>query len=391
MKPLKMTRLAWLCALLLLIPVRMTGTSQRPLADGYTRRVWQTQDGLPENMSQAFAQTPDGYLWIGTAGALVRFDGVRFVTFDRGNTQQMKENSIFCLTVSRDGSLWAGTDGGGLLRYQNGNFQNYSAKDGLANEFVRAVYEDHQGILWVGTDDGLFRFSGDHIIRADGRGNVPPLAVHAIREDNTGGLLVGGSKLVVIHGDDCKEYPLEGYPSASRVKSILQTRDGIVWVGTVSGLHRMNLNTTGNARFERIPEIASTVRTLREDDEGTLWIGTIGGGLLHYRDGHTTRINTPEDPPGNTVLALFEDSEQNIWVGLQTGLLRLSRTPMKTFPLPGAQNADFGTVYADKDGSLWAAGVDLYRINPRRSESVITHREIARGGKCDRSFTVTGL
>ena len=351
------------------IPVRMDGSSRLTLPDGYTRRVWQTQDGLPENMAQAFAQTPDGYLWIGTTGGLVRFDGVRFVVFDRGNTSQIKENSIFCLTVSRDGSLWAGTDGGGLLRYQNGVFRHYSAADGLSNDFVRVVYEDHEGILWVGTDDGLFRLSGDRILRVDGQDNIPPLAVHAIRQDDTGGLWVGGSKLVVIHKRDCKEYPLKGYPSASRVKSILQTRDRIIWVGTVSGLQRMRLNATGDARFERIAEISSTVRTLHEDNAGTLWIGTIGGGLIRYRDGRFSRVNTPEDPPSNTVLALYEDSERNIWVGLQTGLLRLSRTPMTTFPLPGAQNADFGTVYADKDGSLWVASANLYRINPRRSAS----------------------
>src|SRR5208337_454317 len=282
---------------------------------------------------------------------------------------QIKENSIFCLTVSRDGSLWAGTDGGGLLRYQNGVFRHYSAEDGLSNDFVRVVYEDHQGVLWVGTDDGLFRLSGDRILRVDGQGNIPPLAVHAIREDDTGGLWVGGSKLVVIHRRDCKEYPLEGYPSASRVKSILQTGDRTIWVGTVSGLQRMPLNATGNARFEKIAEISSTVRTLHEDNAGTLWIGTIGGGLIRYRDGRFSQVNTPEDPPSNTVLALYEDSERNIWVGLQTGLLRLSRTPMTTFPLPGAQNADFGTVYADKDGSLWVASANLYRINPRRSAS----------------------
>jgi len=364
-----MPRTTWLCALLLLVPGRTEGTSPRTLADGYTRRVWQTQDGLPDNMSQAFAQTPDGYLWIGTAGGLVRFDGVRFVTFDRENTPQMKENSVFCLAVSRDGSLWAGTDGGGLLRYHNGVFRSFSEADGLANDFVRVVYEDHQGILWVGTDDGLFRFFGDRMTRMDGKGNIPALAVHAIREDNTQGLWVGGSKLVVIHGEDCKEYPLKGNRSASRVKSILETRDRTIWVGTVSGLQRMHLNLARDVGFERIPEIGVTVRALTEDAGGTLWIGTIGGGLLRYSDGRFVRVSTPDDPPSKTILAVFEDSEQNIWAGLQTALLRLSRTPMTTFPLPGAQNADFGTVYPDKDGALWVAAVDLYRINPRRSAS----------------------
>src|SRR5271156_7084976 len=105
-----MTRFAWVCALAFALAIPLDALSLRSVPDGYTRRVWQTQDGLPENTVQAFAQTPDHYLWIGTSGGLVRFDGARFVTFERGNTSAIRENSIFCLTVGRDGSLWAGTD-----------------------------------------------------------------------------------------------------------------------------------------------------------------------------------------------------------------------------------------------------------------------------------------
>ena len=87
---------------------------------GYTRHIWQASDGLPEQTVQAFAQTRDGYLWIGTSGGLVRFDGVHFTVFDRQNTPALHENSIFCLMVSRDGALWIGTEGGGLARYAQG-------------------------------------------------------------------------------------------------------------------------------------------------------------------------------------------------------------------------------------------------------------------------------
>ena len=363
-----MYRYIWLCAFHFLVAMRLDAVSLRTLPDGYTRRVWQTQDGLPENTVQAFAQTPDHYLWIGTSGGLVRFDGARFVVFDRGNTPEMRENSIFCLTVSRDGSLWAGTDGGGLLRYRKGLFRAYSPSDGLTNGFVRAVYEDREGTLWTGTDDGLFKLSGERFIRTDGNGKIPALAVHDIREDHAGRLWVGGSRLVMIQEGECREFLLEGYPSATRVKSILETNDGTVWVGTVSGLQRPR-GSLESGRFEKVSEVSSTVRVLREDRGGTLWIGSIGGGLIRFRDGHFARVPTQDNPPGSTVLALFEDLEQNIWVGMQTGLLRLSRTAMSTFPLPDVPNADFGTVYPDRDGSLWVASTHLYRIKPRRDDS----------------------
>ena len=113
----------------------------------YTQRLWQMQDGLPEQVVQAFAQTADRYLWIGTTGGLVRFDGERFQTFDRENTPAFSENNVFSLTISRDHTLWIGMEGGGLIRYRDGIFRQFSAPEGLTNGFVRAIREDSQGVF----------------------------------------------------------------------------------------------------------------------------------------------------------------------------------------------------------------------------------------------------
>jgi len=356
-------------AAVLAMALELSAGPSKTLPDGYTRRVWQTQDGLPENTIQAFAQTPDHYLWIGASGGLVRFDGAGFVLYDRDNTPAIRENSVFCLTVGRDGSLWAGTDGGGLVRYRGGVFRSYGVAQGLANEFVRAVIESREGVLWVGTDDGLFRLEGDRLHRVDGVGKVPRMAVHAIREDRAGNVWVGGSTILALRGAGFKEYHLEGDGSANRVKSIVETADGTIWVGTVSGLQRMALGARDSGHFERVPDIASTVRALLEDRAGALWIGSIGDGLIRYSGGRFTHVATQDNPPSSTVLALFNDNEQNIWAGMQTGLLRLSRAAISTFPLPDAANADFGTVYSDPDGSLWVASTHLYRINAARDGS----------------------
>ncbi len=203
--------------------------------DAYTERTWQMQDGLPEQIVQTFAQAVDRYLWIGTTGGLLRFDGARFVLFDRENTSAFRDNNIFCLTVSRDNTLWIGTEGGGLIRYRAGQFLAFSASDGLTNDFVRSVHEDSGGRLWIGTDDGLFKMSGDRIERVDGNNGVPAVAVHAIIEDSQGRLWVGGSKLLRLQGGSVTEYRL-GETSQNRVKSLVQTADGAVWAGTVSGL-----------------------------------------------------------------------------------------------------------------------------------------------------------
>jgi ligand-binding sensor domain-containing protein/signal transduction histidine kinase len=354
-----------------------SGISSSPL-DAYTERKWQMQDGLPEQIVQAFAQTADHYLWIGTTGGLLRFDGASFVLYDRGSTPAFRDNNIFCLKVSRDNALWIGTEGGGLIRYQNGVFRAFSVADGLTNAFVRSVEQDANGQIWIGTDDGLFRFAGERFERIDGTGGVPTVAVHALHEDRSGHLWVGGSKLLELEGSSATEYHLEGEASQNRVKSILETDDGTVWVGTVSGLQRLlpkwplgesqNKARKEKARnFQRVTGFDGTVRFLRETSDGRLWIGTIGHGLHIYSHEQFSEITAPTRLPSNTVLNLFEDVENNIWVGTQAGMLRLSKTPVRTVALPDASDSDAETVYQDVDGDVWIAAANLFRFEKDRA------------------------
>jgi hypothetical protein len=106
---------------------------------------------------QSIEQSGDGYLWIGTTGGLVRFDGSHFHLYDHATTPALADNSVFCTLAARDGSLWIGTDGGGLVHFKDGVFRAYSGATGLTNSFVRSLMEDDQGRIWIGTDNGLFQ------------------------------------------------------------------------------------------------------------------------------------------------------------------------------------------------------------------------------------------
>jgi ligand-binding sensor domain-containing protein len=140
------------------VPSRPTAPEASFLGEewNYTFHPWQSQDGLPEETVQAFAQTPDGYLWVGTSGGLLRFDGARFQLFAHENTPAFVENSVFCLLTARDGGLWIGTDGSGLIEMKDGRFQVYPTENGRSTGFIRALQEDRNGLIWVATDDGLF-------------------------------------------------------------------------------------------------------------------------------------------------------------------------------------------------------------------------------------------
>lgn len=325
---------------------------------GYTETVWQSKDGLPEKTVQAFAQPSSGYLWIGTSGGLLRFDGARFTLFNRENTPEISENSIWCLLAVEDGSLWIGTEGGGLLRYSQGHFRSYSTAEGLTDGFVRTIYRDRDGTIWIGTDDGLFRMEGERIVRVDKSERFPAIAVHALWADHLHRLWVGGSRLMTFQNGVATEYKLTGDSSANRVKSILETRDGTLWVGTVAGLNRM----TRAGSFEPVPGIHSTVRALHEAADGVLWVGTIGSGIFTYRQGSVSQINAPDGVPSSTILSIFEDSAKNLWIGAQVGMVRFSRTPLTIVSLPNVADSDFGTVYLDHDGALWVGSTHLFRL-----------------------------
>jgi ligand-binding sensor domain-containing protein/signal transduction histidine kinase len=329
----------------------------------YTRHVWQASDGLPEQTVQAFAQTADGYLWIGTTGGLVRFDGARFTLFDRQNTPALHENSIFCLMVSRDGTLWIGTEGGGVVRYLQGQFRSWTTREGLSNDFVRALFQDAAGTIWAGTDNGLMQFRGDKFVRVDGTAAIPEVSVHAIFQDHAGRLWVGGFPLICIENMVAKQYSLGPDLSQNQVKSITQSQDGSLWVGTVAGLNRMS---PSEDHFQPIEGIASTVRVLRQTPDGVLWIGTIGQGAFRFNEGKLTHMTAPAQLPSNTVLNFFEDREKNFWIGTQAGMLRLTGSPVSILPLPQESDSDFGTIYQDRDGSFWIGSTLLFHLKDGR-------------------------
>ena len=100
----------------------ITATSRLRPAD-YLIDLWGTEDGLPGSSVAAIAQTPDGYLWVGTYDGLARFDGVRFVTYDPGNTPALSHARIQGLYVDAGGTLWINTYRGGLTSYRDGVFR----------------------------------------------------------------------------------------------------------------------------------------------------------------------------------------------------------------------------------------------------------------------------
>jgi len=110
----------------------------------YAHMSWKVRDGFVKGTVFSIAQTPDGYLWLGTEFGLVRFDGVRRVTWQPPPGQRLPSSSIFSLLAAHDGTLWIGTSKG-LVSWKDGKLTEYPE---LAGQNIRAqMLEDHEGTV----------------------------------------------------------------------------------------------------------------------------------------------------------------------------------------------------------------------------------------------------
>jgi ligand-binding sensor domain-containing protein/signal transduction histidine kinase len=328
-------------------------------------RSWRSQDDLPELAVQALAQTFDGYLWVGTKGGLLRFDGARFRLFSHQNTPAFTDDSIFCLLAAHDGSLWVGTEDGGLIEWRDGVFRSYPTEQGQNQ--VRALAEDHDGLVWVGTDNGLFWARNGRLERAHKSLELTGFDVHAVLVDQTNRIWAGGSHLYSLKDGKSREYLLPGDDSRTGVKSLLQTPDGVIWVGTVVGLYRLR---PGHDHLEPVPGVQGTIRALRQLPSGELWAGATGGGIFRVRGNRVTHLKAPSPLVSNTVYSIFSDTDNNIWIGTLGGLMRLSRTPVRILAVPQTARSDLGTVALDSDDSLWAASNQLVHFRGERADLI---------------------
>ncbi len=322
----------------------------------YIHRGWQTAQGLPQNSVLALAQTPDGYLWIGTEEGVARFDGVRFVVFDK-RTAGLGNNEVRCLLVDSQKRLWIGTDGGGLSRYANGKFKSYRTADGLPNDSVGALYEDEHGTLWIGTEGGgLVRFEGGKFrafTQADG---LADNVVLGITGDRKGTLWIathnGVSKFS--GGRFTNLRTSEGLPD-NFVHSIYEDSRGVVWIGTTDGLCRLLPTGELHTFTTRDGLSSNSIFSLYKDSAGTLWIGTGAGGLTRFANGHFSAYSAADGLLGNDVWAILKDREGTIWVGTAGGGLNAFRKGSFTTltKADGLVSDTILPVYEDSQGALW--------------------------------------
>jgi diguanylate cyclase (GGDEF)-like protein len=360
-----------LVLLVLACPVPATALDPAKAITQYIHTVWQARDGLPQNTITAIAQTPDGYLWLGTREGLARFDGVRFTVYTNETTPALAQSQILSLLADRDGRLWIGTWGGGLTKLEAGTFTRFSADQGLPNELVSVIAQDRQGKVWVGTDGGgLARLDGERFAPIAPQGALGKQVRSIV--DGPDGLWVGSEAGLarVSYTGAVKSYTEAQGLTHHSVRSLLLSRDGVLWIGTDHGADRFV-----NGAFQHFAESEvlshDLVLALEEDRDGAIWIGTDARSLKRWHNGRIHTFTSKEGLSNDSVYSLFEDREGSIWIGTNLGgLNRLREGPITPYGRPEGLSHDYmRAVFEDREGNLWI-GTEGGGVNRMRDGSV---------------------
>ncbi len=385
----------------------------------YVHTVWRSEDGLPQNSIQALVQTRDGYLWIGTQEGLVRFNGMEFKVFNKGNTEAILHNDIRKLYQDQDGVLWVGTFGGGLTRFKDGQFKTYTVQNGLSNNTITAILRDHSGNLWIGTNDGLNKMVGDSFLSftrkdglsdntiealaegADGRllvathtgldgfdqGRITAAladlvvarrnVIRSLFQDRQGRLWIGTENqgLDVVDGKKLTHYGTErGLPPNAPVHTIYQDKQDTIWIGTEGGGLCRVVSTRLECYSSANGLSGEYVESIVQDHEGSLWVGTETGGINRFKEGSLTNLGSELGIQGSP-RTIFDDQAGGLWIGTNTGMWHYNNGKVISYRTnKGPANNYVYSTFQDHEGNLWV-GTDEGGLNKFTGHSVKTYKK----------------
>ncbi|MEP7340240.1 MAG: two-component regulator propeller domain-containing protein [Acidobacteriota bacterium] len=308
---------------------------------------YQTTDGLASNPITKLYEDREGSLWVGTASAGFTRVTPAFIQV-YSTPEGLGGSLVSSILEDRQGAVWLGL-GGGLTKWANGRFTNYTRAQGLPFDSIITFYEDHAGRLWLGGGQGLCQFQNGHFGPL-----LEPLKgsrISAIVEDQQGALWVGteyGSGLAKVEGEQVSFYTTrDGLPD-NRVMVLHIDRQGRLWLGTEGGL---GLYEQGRFTSYTVKDglTSNRIWALHEDEEGQLWIGTLEGGLCRFKEGRFNCITPAQGLFDQNVFQIVDDALGNFWLGCHRGLYRVSKEQLNAVAA-GRREALTCAAYGRQDG-----------------------------------------
>jgi streptogramin lyase len=269
--------------------------------------VWPA-NGADSRTACSVCEGENGMMWFGTQGQQVLgWDHGAFTRI----LQSPDPDRVMKVLEGDHGQLWVGSVHGGLLELTNTGFvRPFPAED--ISTVVRCFYRDRKGVLWIGSEFGLFAWSKNHLKSFSARDGFSPAYVLALAEDKAGGIWFGtglGELRCFRKGKFETFLPKDSLvdPAAMTVEAVADSQNQ----GALSGGERF--------------------WSLHFDDDDVLWIGTLGGGLLRFKDGKFTRFTKADGLPSDDVNQILEDSHGQLWLGTSAGIVRVIKRELDNF------------------------------------------------------------
>jgi signal transduction histidine kinase/ligand-binding sensor domain-containing protein len=362
----------------------------------YAHLAWTFRNGFSNGAVYAIAQTPDGYLWLGTSAGVVRYDGARLTPLPLRPGHRLPNAASAAILPARDGSVWIGTLDG-LVNWKNGQLTHYEVfarrtvitllqqrdgtvwagsfggptgklcafrgeqttcygDDGELGGSVASLYEDGDGSLWVGSGTGLWRWAPG----APAHYLATPIQTHQSLTQGDGGtgVLVAVDGVRQVAGTKVVDYPLVGVPSPLSATSVLRDRNGGLWIATAA--HGLVHSYKGKAsRFTREDGLSSDqVLALLEDREGTIWVGT-SEGIDRFREWPVTSLSVKQGLSNSTATSVLAARDGSVWIGTADGLNRWKdgrATIYRRRTDPGLPDDNVQSLFEDERGRVWVSG-----------------------------------
>lgn len=306
-------------------------------------------------------------LWIGTYSGMFKYRGNPFASF--GIHDGLTSNFIFGITRDSKGNLWVGSQGGGMYKYDNGEFLQYDKEVGLDANGVNMIYEYEPGILWLATDKGLTKYDGKTFSKEKDTSSVWSNVINCIYKDSKNNIwLCGKGRAYKYDGENFIYYPLNGLSEKCDAWTVVEDKKGTIWIGTyLGGLFRYEekefIECSKTIGLKNDSYLASLV-----DADGNLYFGTLDGLSMfnpYAEDKALVNFNEKDGMSSDLVYSLtFGISEKEIWVGTNQGINKLNielykKNKEKNIIQFGKQEGFSGVecngngTYIDKDGAIW--------------------------------------
>ncbi len=333
---------------------------------------WTTDNGLPQNGLREITQTPDGYLWFTTFDGLVRFDGVRFTTFNKANTRGIINSRFTGLFSDKDGTLWATTMENGVLTvYKDGVFSSYNSDQVPGHYIIRTEYdekgelrflvedEDRTSKSWYYLCDGNFVFS-EKLGKSEEK---------KYYQSKSGAYwTITRNQTTEMHNGKLTTYPVKIKEPSFNV-SFYEDREGNLWLGenNVYRLRNGEIKTYGEK--DGLPGNTIYHKFWQEVD-GSVWFASgasysSGTGLIQYKDGQLHIWKDEGDFSDTSVFNVFKDREGTTWLATNRGLKRLRKKLIKGYSTKdGLNHSEVYPIYRDRKGNILIGttkGLNIYR------------------------------